>query len=363
MKITAAVSRNGSPYPVLEDVEIEEPRPGEVLVRIVASGVCHTDLMIQEGGAPEPIVLGHEGAGVVEKVGAAVTELKPGDHVVLGFSFCGACPSCLDNVPSYCYEIMPRNFAGTRMDGSTPLSQRGKRVLGRFFGQSSFATHSLADASSAVKVAKDLPLDMLGPLGCGVMTGAGGVINALKLRAGQSIAVFGVGGVGLSAVMAAKLIGASQIVAVDVVSSRLDLARELGATAIIDARTQDPVEAIKELTTYGVDFSLNTTTLGKVFAQSLECLAMRGVAGFVAGPEPEWKLDFMSVMSGGRTLKAIIEGESSPHLLIPMLLNFYRQGRFPLDRLIAYYPFEKIADAFKDSASGKAIKPVLRMAK
>jgi aryl-alcohol dehydrogenase len=362
VKIQAAVSRDASVAPSVETLEIEAPRQGEILVRNVATGICHTDINVHERDrSPKPIVLGHEGAGIVERVGSGVTRLVPGDRVILSVSFCGECPSCRNNAHSYCYECLPRNFGGRRPDGSTPLRQDGVPINARFFGQSSFATYSLADERSAVKVPDDLPLEIMGPLACGVITGAGSVINSLAVRPGQCIAIFGTGAVGLSAVMAAKIVGATRIVAVDVVPSRLELALELGATDAIDASSGEVVAAIRERTRYGVDFSFNTTRSPAVFTQAMECLAPRGVAGFVGAPLGAWTPDMFQILSGGRTLRGILGGDSSPGLFIPLLMEYYRQGRLPFDRLIRFYPLQDIAQAFADCERGTTIKAVLRM--
>ena len=364
MKIQAAVSRDSARPPELETLEIEdEPRSGEILVRIVASGICHTDIDVHERDrSPKPIVLGHEGAGIVERVGPGVTRLVAGDRVRLTVNFCGECPSCRANAHTYCYECMPRNFGGRRPDGSTPLSQPdGAPINAHFFGQSSFATYALADEKSAVKVPADLPLEIMGPLACGVITGTGAVINSLAVRPGQSIAIFGSGAVGLSAVMAAKLVGATRIIAVDVVPARLELARELGATDAINGSTHNPVEAIKELTRYGVDLSFNTTRSPAVFTQALESLAPRGVTGFVGAPLGSWTPDMSQLLSGGRTVRGILGGDASPGFFIPLLFEYYRQGRLPFDRLIRFYPFAEIARAIADCEHGTTIKAVLRM--
>jgi len=364
LKIEAAVSRTGAPYPELEAVEIGPPQRGEVLVRIVASGICHTDLGAHAGrgaGTPKPVVLGHEGAGVVEQVGGGVTSLAPGDHVVLSGSSCGLCPSCRRNLPSYCDEMLPRNFGGLRMDGSSALEQDGKPIHGHFFGQSSFAQYAIASERTAVKVPKDLPLKILGPLGCGVITGAGAVLYALQVRAGDTIAIFGTGGVGLSAVMAARLVGAVRIIAVDIVPQRLTLARELGATDTVDARAGDAGKAIRELTGHGVHFSFVTTWVPEMFTQALEGLAMRGMAGFVTAPRGEWKPAMFPMLAGGRRLQGILGGDAAPQMAIPMLIEYYRQGRLPFDRLLRFYPFNQIADAFRDMEHGVSIKPVLEI--
>jgi aryl-alcohol dehydrogenase len=364
MKTVAAVSREGNPAPVLETLDLEDPRPGEVLVRVVATGVCHTDVRVHGGmgpGTPRPIVLGHEGAGIVEKLGAGVTSLAVGDHIVLSGASCGDCPSCRRNSPIHCVQMMPRNFGGSRMDGSSALSQNGTRIHAQFFGQSSFSQFALANERSAVKVPKDIPLEILGPLGCGVITGTGAVINSLKVGAGDSIAVFGVGGVGLSAIMAARLVGASRIVAVDVLPARLALARELGATDTLDSSGGDVTKALRELVPGGVNFTLNTTSIPSIFTQALDCLAVQGTAGFVTSPRGEWAPQMFPILAGAKRLQGIVGGDAAPQFFIPLLIDYYRQGRLPFDRLIRFYRFDEIATAFQDMQRGETIKPVLRM--
>ena len=367
MKTEAAVSREGAPAPALETLDIEAPRAGEVLVRIVASGICHTDLGAhagQGGGAmtPRPVVLGHEGAGIVEQLGEGVTSLAVGDHVVMSGSSCGVCPSCRKNAPSYCHDMMRRNFGGIRPDGTTALSKGGERVHSHFFGQSSFSRYSIAPERTCVKVPKDVPLEIVAPMGCGVITGSGAVINSLGVGAGDTLAVFGVGGVGLSAVMAARLVGDGRIIAVDVIPERLALARELGATDVVDSSKGDAAGAIREITGYGASHSFNTTTVPEVWTQALDCLAMQGVMGFVTAPRGPWAPAMFPMLAGGRAMKGILGGDAAPQLFIPMLVDFYRQGRFPLEKLIRAYAFEDIAVAFADTAAGRTIKPVLRMA-
>lgn len=364
MKVTAAVSRAGAPAPVLEDVELGEPREDEILLRVVAAGICHTDIHSHAGigmPVPKPAVLGHEGAGVVEKAGSAVTHLRPGDHVVISGGSCGNCPSCLSARPSYCREAMPRSFGGQRSDGSTSLSQNGERVASHFFAQSSFATHCIANARGAVPVPPDIPLEVVAPMGCGVITGAGAVIEALQLRPGQSIVIFGVGGVGLSAVMAARVAGASAIIAVDTVAERGELALELGATHSLDASQGDVAGQVKAILPHGADFSFNTTTSAEVFSLALQVLAMQGVAGFVTRPREPWTPDMLGMLAHGRSMKGILGGSASPRLFIPKLVELWRQGRFPVERMIARYPFADFAQAWRDCEEARAIKPVLMM--
>ncbi|HTY48361.1 MAG TPA: NAD(P)-dependent alcohol dehydrogenase [Steroidobacteraceae bacterium] len=363
MRISAAVSRPQRPAPAIEPLELEEPRAGELLVRIAAAGICQTDLHAHAGRlSPLPIVLGHEGAGIIEAVGAGVRDLAPGDAVVLSGSSCGSCPSCLAGLPSYCDEAMARNFGGRRTDGSMALSDADAApVHSHFFGQSSFSTHALVPERTAVRLDPEVPLEVAAPLGCGVLTGAGCVIESLRLGAGDSIAIFGVGAVGLSAVMAARLVGADRIVAIDIDPSRLQLAAQLGATDVFAADTGELVARIREVTGRGVSFTLNTTTSPPVFTAAIDCLAMRGTAGFVTAPRGEWAPQMFSVLAGGRMLRGILGGDAAPRRLIPQLIRYWRQGRFPFDRLLRFYPFSRIEQAFADIAAGRVIKPVLRM--
>ena len=360
--VLAAVSRAGEAAPQLETLDLESPRAGEMRVRIVACGICHTDLHEHPGRmAPHPIVLGHEGAGVVEEVGSAVRGFAPGDHVILSGSSCGHCPSCLENRPTYCDLAMPHCFGGQRLDGSTALACDGEAVHSHFFGQSSFATQAIVPERTAVKVAKHLPLEKLGPLGCGVVTGAGAVIEALKVGFGDTIAIFGTGGVGLSAVMAAKLVGARRIVAVDLLPDRLELARELGATDTVLASDEDIAAQLRGVTGRGLDFTVNTTNVPSVHTVALECLAMNGTAAFVAAPRGEWSPQMFAMLAGGRMLRGVLGGDADPRLFLPRLIDNWEQGRFPFDRLLQFYDFSEIGQAFDDLANGRVIKPVLRM--
>lgn len=363
MRISAAVSRPQTPSPVIETLEQQAPRPGELRVRIVAAGICHTDLHAHSGRlSPLPIVLGHEGVGIVEEVGEGVRDFAPGDAVLMSGSSCGVCPNCYDNHPSYCDQAMPRNFGGQRLDGTTALSTPdGASIHSHFFGQSSFASHSIVPERTAVKLDAGLPLETLAPLGCGVITGAGSIIESLRVGAGSSVAIFGVGGVGLSAVMAARLVGAERIVAIDTNPARLELARELGATDTFAADTEGLVDRIRAVTGRGVNYTFNTTTHPGVFTTAIECLAMRGVAGFVTAPRGDWSPPMFKILAGGRVVRGILGGDAAPRQFIPMLIRYWQQGRFPFDRLIRFYPFADIGKAFADIAAGQVIKPVLRM--
>lgn len=364
MQITAAVVREkGQPFQV-ETVELDEPREDEVLVRLVGVGVCHTDLVVRDQyyPVPLPVVLGHEGAGVVEAVGADVTKVEPGDHVVLSYRWCGECVNCKQGRYGYCLDLFGYNFGGARPDGSSPIRQNGSIIHGSFFGQSSFATYALANEANVVKVRQDAPLELLGPLGCGIQTGAGGVINALHPKAGSSIAVFGTGSVGLSAIMAAQVVGCTTIIAVDIKPGRLEMARELDATHTINAAEANPVEEIQRITGIGVNYSLETTALPSVFRQAVDSLALTGVCGLIGAAPLGTEVTFdMNSILFGRTVRGIIEGDSTPDIFIPQLIDLYLQGRFPFDRLVKFYTLDQINQAAEDSERGDVIKPVLRM--
>jgi aryl-alcohol dehydrogenase len=364
VKIEAAVARAKFAPLSFEDLELEEPRHDEVRVRLVASGICHTDMAIRDHTIvpmPQPIVLGHEGAGIVEAVGESVTKVKAGDRVIISGDSCGNCPCCQVGMPSYCYEFFPRNFGGGRLDGTTPLSVNGGKVH-TFMGQGSFATHVVCHDRNVIAVAENAPLELLGPLGCGVITGAGAVINSLKVGVGKSIAVFGTGSVGLSGVMAAKLVGASKIIAVDLRDDRLKLAMELGATHTINPGRESIPGAIKKITGNGVDFTLETTALMPILRQAIDVLALRGTCGFVGGAPEDSELTFVTshVMNGGRTIRGIILGDTNPEEFLPKLIELQALGRFPLEKLVTFYPFKDINRAIEDSLSGRCVKPILR---
>lgn len=364
VQASAAVLRQvGGPF-VIEPVLVAAPRADEILVRITAVGVCHTDIACRDGfPIPLPVVLGHEGAGVVEAVGNEVTRLAVGDHVVLSFDSCGHCHGCMHGRPANCGQFLAHNFAGLRLaDGSSPLSQDGRAVHGNFFGQSSFASHAIAHERNAVRVARDLPLELLGPLGCGVQTGAGAVINSLALRAGESLAVFGGGAVGLSALLGARAIDAGKVVIVEPNPARRELALELGASAAIDPRAGgDVAQAVRDASDGGVVHALDTTALPTVIAQAIACIRPGGVLGMVGIPAPDAAVpaSLLDLLVKSVTLRPITEGDSNPQAFVPRMLDFYRQGRFPFDRLVTRFPFARINEAMHAAERGEAIKPVL----
>lgn len=350
----------------VQELEIDEPRPGEVLVKTVATGVCHTDAITRDGDLPFPApgVLGHEGAGIVEAVGDGVTKVAPGDKVVIGWPWCGVCRNCLAGKQRYCELMPPMVTMGSRFDGSCALHRHGGAdVHSHYFGQSSFATRALTWERSVVKVADDAPLELLGPLACGLSTGAGTVLNALNPEPGSSIAVFGTGAVGLSAVAMAGEKACTTIIGIDLVDSRLQLAREFGATETINARTTDVAGAIKEITGgKGVDYTVETTGNVDVLRTSVEVLAMPGTCAVVGGAPAgaEFTLPHLTVL-WGRTVKGIMGGEGQSDSLIPTLIDLHRLGRFPFDRMVEYFDLEQVNEAMEASHRGEVLKPVLRM--
>lgn len=364
--ITVAVARAPKTPFTIEPARIRKPKDDEVLVRVVATGVCHTDLIVRDQYYPVPLpaVLGHEGAGVVEEVGPNVANLKVGDHVVLSFGSCSNCQPCVSAHEAYCNDFFAYNFGGSDIDGEMAVQGPDGEVLhDHFFAQSSFATYSIAKERNAVKVPAEAPLEYLGPLGCGIQTGAGAVINSLKVTAGSSFVTYGAGAVGLSAVMAAKVVGATTIIAVDVVSSRLELAKELGATHTINSNEVDTLEAVREITSGGANFALESTGIPSVLEVGIEGLTSLGSIGVVGAPKLGTKaqFDINNLLLGGRTIRGVVEGDSVPQVFIPKLVDLYQQGRFPFDKLVKFYSFEQINDAVEDSIQGLTLKPILKI--
>lgn len=366
MQVRAAVSRaKGTPFSI-EDIQLAEPDDDQILVKIVAVGICHTDLIVRDQyyPIPQPIVLGHEGSGVVVKTGRNVTKVAPGDHVVLTIYTCGRCHPCVSGDPTSCDAIFGGNFGGRTLGGLCTLHGRNNEEIGcNFFGQSSFATYALSYERNTVKVPKEAPLELLGPLGCGLQTGAGSVLNALRPPAGSTIAIFGAGAVGLSAVMGAVLAGCGRIVSVDIKQNRLKLARELGATDTIDASSADPVAAIQNLTGgKGAPYVLETSGVPPVLVQAIRSSGVGGEIGIVGAPPMGTEIGVdVNFLLFNRTLRGIIEGNAVSDVFIPRLVDLYLQGRYPIDKLIKVYDFDDINRAVEDSEKGITLKPVLRM--
>lgn len=365
VQITAAVARKPNAEFTLEALELDGPRAGEVLVEIRSVGICHTDLAARDGQIPFaiPAVLGHEGAGVVLEVGAGVTKVAPGDKVGLTFNYCGACRNCGKGDMAYCYEFMPRNYAGTRLDGSRQITSAGGEEIGHaFFGQSSFATHSLANERNVVKLADDADLELAGPLGCGVQTGAGAIINSLRADEGSTLLVVGGGSVGLSAVLGGVVQGCAKILVVEPHESRRALALELGATHVLDPAAGPLCEQVKAINPEGAHFVFDTTGLPAVVESTFEALAPHGALGLVGvptDPAAAVNVSLIGALIIGVTVKGILEGDSVPDEFIPRLARLHAEGRFPYDRMVTRFPFERINEAIEAQHRGEVVKAVL----
>ncbi|RLV48560.1 NAD(P)-dependent alcohol dehydrogenase [Nocardioides mangrovicus] len=361
----AVVESAGADF-TLAEVDLDDLRADEVRVQMVAAGLCHTDLGVAAGGLPFPLpgVLGHEGAGVVLEVGAGVEGISTGDQVLLSFTSCGACGNCRDGHPAYCATWLPENLlGGTRRDGTATVRRDGAPLGSHFFGQSSFSREAVVDQRSVVKVDPEADLRLLAPLGCGVQTGAGAVWNVLAPRPGASVVVLGAGAVGLSAVMAARLTPTTTIVVVDRVASRLDLARELGATDVVDASElagASLADALRDLTGGGADGLVESTGNTGVLREGVDALASRGTAAVVGAPPfgEQVALDVNAMLAGKRVVGVTL-GDSETQRLLPALVRLVHDGRMPLQRLVAHYPFAEINRAVADMVSGATVKPVL----
>lgn len=360
MKITAAITKEKNMLYEMTEVELKEPQADEILVKIKAVGVCHTDEAGRSGELPFrfPVVLGHEGAGIVEKVGSGVSEFQTGDTVCLTYASCGTCVPCMSGKPYACERMNDINFFGVYADGQNRLSWNGQKVSS-FFSQSSFAGYALVNKKSAVRIPPEIDFAVAAPFGCGIQTGAGIVLNSLKPAFGSSLVVGGCGTVGLSAIMAAKLCGCSKIIAVGGNPDSLKLALELGATDAVNRKeVEDLTGTIRSLTEYGVDFAVDTSGNERMIASLLNSLTFTGSIAIAGGG---FRLTIGSFDLCARTIKGVSEGDSNPQIFIPQLIKAYQQGNFPVDRLIQCYPFEQINKASQDSSQGKCIKAVLRM--
>jgi len=364
MDVIAAVTPStGAPFEI-RSLQLDELRADEVRVRLVATGVCHTDAVVRDGILPTPLpaVLGHEGAGVVVEVGVDVTTVDVDDHVILSVNSCGTCRQCVAGAPAYCELLVSRNFGGARTDGSTALRDGGQLVSSHFFGQSSFSSFANVAERSVVKVDRDVDLTILGSLGCGMQTGAGAVLNQLKPAVGSAIVVLGSGAVGCAAIMAAVIAGCSTIIAVDIVQSRLELAAELGATHVIDGSLENVRERILQITDgLGVNNALDTTGRPDVLRAAAESLAVRGTLGLVGGSRPGTEVAFEigDSLIRGWTFTTIVQGSAVARDFVPELVSLWKQGRFPVEKLVRHYGLEDINAAFHDSESGVTVKPVI----
>jgi S-(hydroxymethyl)glutathione dehydrogenase / alcohol dehydrogenase len=365
MKAQAAVLFEPGKKLEIHEVDVEGPKAGEVLVRMVAGGVCHSDLHVMTGhlNAPLPAILGHEGAGIVADVGPGVISVAPGDHVIpLWRVSCGECEHCTGGRPALCASGMQIRSTGRLRDGTSRFSLGGTEIK-HFNGVSTFSEYSVIPERSVLKIPADLPLDRAALLGCAVITGVGAVVHAARVRAGSSVAVFGAGGVGLNVVQGAALAGAGQIIAVDLLDRKLEFAKQFGATHTVNASAGDPVTAVRELTAgRGVDYSFEVIGLPKTMRQAYDTLAKRGTA-VIVGVSPlsaEVSVPVMSLVFEERVLTGSIYGSSRPRVDIPMLIELYRAGRLRLDELLTRsYPFKEINEAYDALERGEVARSVV----
>lgn len=369
MQIEAYVVESKNAPFVREELELEAPGPGEVRIRVIATGVCHTDMNTQSGDMPLPLpgVLGHEGSGVIESLGEGVTDFAVGDHVIMAWPFCGECRNCVRGEHRYCERIGEALCGGHRLSGPLAGSSAyrrtdGSSLSGHFFGQSSFATYSIASASALVRVDNDLPLELLGPLACGITTGAGAVFNTANPGPGESVVIFGAGAVGLAAVMAAVNTPATTIIAIDLHDSRLELATEFGATHTINSRDTDAVARILEICGGPADYVIDCTGSVKVIEAAAEAVGMLGTLILIGGAPAGARVSFDHLRTlWGQRIVGTLGGSTTSRQLIPALLDLYRQGRFPFDRLVKFYEFASLDQAIADANSGSTIKAVLKL--
>ncbi|KAL6711716.1 hypothetical protein ACN47E_004650 [Coniothyrium glycines] len=372
--IVASEPQDGHVTWRMEHVRVRAPLPDEVQVRVVASGICHTDvaMAVVPPGAPGfaayPKVLGHEGAGIVEKVGSSITHVKEGDKVLLSFDYCGReeCKGCVDEAPGYCDEFHEKNLFS--VPEVYALESDGTIAAGLFFGQSSFANVAICKGTSVLNVTdvvkSDEELKLFAPLGCGYQTGAGAVAELAKVGPQDAIAVFGLGGVGMAAIMAAKVRGAKTIIGVDRVSSRLDLARELGATHVIDTSnlpslTTDLAAAIRVIVPHGTSANFDTTGVLPIISAGCQSLQRQGqmiLIGIVSGT---MDVDIGAMLNHGTVLRGCIEGNAKPSTFVPQMIAWYRQGNFPIHKLTTMYQSADFDTALQDMHAGNTIKAVL----
>jgi aryl-alcohol dehydrogenase len=364
-QITAAVCRaHGQPFSI-ESARLDDPRADEILVRIAGVGICHTDIVAQDGGLYPialPAVFGHEGAGEVVAVGSDISTVKAGDVVVLSFGSCGRCGRCQNHESAYCAQAFPINYSGMRSNGTSALSIGDETVSGHFFGQSSFASYAIAYESNTVVLPDGCDASIMGPLGCGIQTGAGTVINTLACKPGSSLLITGGGTLGLAAAMAAGIQGCATIIVSEVHASRRALALEIGATHAIDPRLSPVAEAVRGITPAGVDYAFDTTGLPDVMAGALASLGPRGtlaIAGLPPRPDATIAVPILPMIAYGQTIKGLVEGDASPKSFIPYLAELHRQGRLPIDRLMKKYPLSHINQAISEQQQGLCVKPIL----
>ncbi|MCF6389015.1 NAD(P)-dependent alcohol dehydrogenase [Mycobacterium sp. MBM] len=355
IKARAAVLLEPGQDPQLTDIELRDPVGDEVLVRIDAVGICHTDITMASLFAKTPVVFGHEGAGTVIAVGPQARR-RVGEQVVLTFASCGDCGNCTHERPAYCDHSTNLNMRGSRRDETSPLRLDGTPITGGFFGQSSFAGHAIAGSRNAVPLPDGVDPVLAAPLGCSVQTGVGAVLNVIGPA--PSIVVFGAGAVGLSAVMGARIAGTGTIIAVDPIAERRALATELGATVTLDPTAVDAAAEIVSLTG-GVAAAVDTTARADVIASAVGVLAARGTLALVGLGAATAELPVTLIMAKGLTVRGVVEGDSDPQVFIPRLAQFHQRGELPLEALVSRYAFDDFGAAWAAAKAGTAIKPVL----
>ncbi|HLX24658.1 MAG TPA: zinc-dependent alcohol dehydrogenase family protein [Usitatibacter sp.] len=376
MKIRAAVlNAMGTPAPyaktkplTIEEIELRPPGPGEILVRMGAAGLCHSDLSVINGDRPRPtpMALGHEAAGVVEELGAGVTDLKKGDHVVLVFiPSCGHCAPCAEGRPALCEPGAVANTAGKLMSGESRLFRKDGSLVHHHMGCSAFADHAVVSRHSVVKVDPDLPLEEAALFGCAVLTGVGAVVNTGQVRAGSSVAVVGLGGVGLASLLGAVAAGARHVVAIDVSDDKLKLAKELGATHTFNATAADVVDQVKAATKGGVDYAVEMAGSTRAFETAYR-ITRRGGTTITAGlppPSASWAMPSTNLVAEERTIKGSYIGTCVPSRDLPRFIDLYKQGRLPVNRLMTHrLKLDEINEGFDRLSEGKAVRQVITFA-
>ena len=368
----AVLTAMGQPAPyehsqplTIEQVDLEGPGPGEVLVEIVAAGLCHSDLSVINGSRPRPMpmIIGHEASGIVREVGAGVLDLKRDDHVVFSFvPMCGHCLPCAEGRPALCEPGAKANVGGTLLSGVRHFHRADGSVVNHHLGVSSYAQFTVAAQESLIRIEDDLPLEIAALFGCAVMTGVGAVVNTARVAPGQSVAVFGLGGVGMSAVMGARAAGAWPIIAVDLLDSKLKLAGEFGATHLVNGSQVDPVQAVRDLTHGGVQFAFESVGNEKVLAQAFEATRRGGTTVTIGLPHPSRSVSLHAVtlVAEERTLKGSYMGSAVPRRDVPRYIAMYQAGLLPVDRLLSRtIPLEDINPAFDALDRGEVLRQVV----
>ncbi|TAM75629.1 alcohol dehydrogenase [bacterium] len=374
MKTRAAVlGEMGRPQPYAQseplqvrEIDLDAPGPGEVLVEVAAAGLCHSDLSVINGSRPRvmPMVLGHEGAGIVREVGPGVSELSAGDHVVFTFvPMCGRCEYCAIGRPALCERGNRANGTGALLTGARRFHDGGGQTYHHHLGVSSFSRYTIVAPESLVRIDDDLPLERAALFGCAVITGVGAVFNTAHVEPGTGVAVFGLGGVGLSAVMGARAAGANPIVAVDLVPSKLELAQRVGATHVVNARDDDAVERVREVTEGGADYAFETVGNERVLAQAYAATGRGGTTVTVGLPDPSRQLSIpaVSLVAEERVIRGSYMGSAVPRRDVPRYIAMYRAGLLPVDLLVSRtIGLDEINAAFDALHAGEVVRQVLR---